>query len=601
MTSSGFRGDVNISWRTQPISFRTPLTLLLISLSTIAAVWWWLATPVTLALAPIDPAAKLDCVSYAPFRKHQTPWNSTAIISPEQIAEDLAELAKVSKCIRTYSVENGLDKVPELASRVGLKVILGIWLGRDLVKNALLIDTALSAAEQHRDVVSALMVGSEVMLRGEMLASDLRKIILSVKARTNIPVSYADVWEFWLRYQELSDAVDFVTIHILPYWEDLPVRAEDAAAHVDDIRKQVARAFPGKEILIGEAGWPSKGRMRDGARPSRINQARFISGILDHSRQQNYRVNLFEAYDEPWKRQWEGTVGAHWGLFDGETRALKYPPGVAISDYPFWKLQLGFGLVLGISVFAVAFWTARDRQSSPGLAAWVAIAISATTGGVLLGVSAEQLLYESYGVGDPLMRSLLLVAGLTASLLSSSAVMSGRTLPTFMELMHQHERRTLSFPAMVLGLALTVTTLIAAENALAFVFDPRWRDFQFAGLAVAAVPFWTLALLNRPNSGARPLAETLFATLFAAATTYVTFNEGFNNWQSLWTSMVYMLLIATLWQARSMAVARTASTKPIVFSEVGLREGKAAALDPEPTMLGGAVARVRSDDQRPRP
>jgi exo-beta-1,3-glucanase (GH17 family) len=554
-----------------------------------------------LALAPIDPAAKLDCVSYAPFRKHQTPWNSTAIISPEQIAEDLAELSKVSKCVRTYSVENGLDKVPELASRVGLKVILGIWLGRDRGKNAQLIDTALSAAEQHRDVVTALLVGSEVLLRGEMLASDLRKIILSVKARTSIPVSYADVWEFWLRYQELSDAVDFVTIHILPYWEDLPVRAEDAAAHVDDIRRQVALAFPGKEILIGEAGWPSKGRMRDGARPSRINQARFISGLLDRSRQQHYRVNLFEAYDEPWKRQWEGTVGAHWGLFDGETRALKYPPGIAISNYPFWKLQLGFGLVLSIAVFAVGFWTARGRQSSPGLAAWVAIAISATTGGVLLGLSAEQLLYESYGIGDPLMRSLLLAAGITASLLSSSAVMSGRALPTFMELMHQPERRTLPWPAMALGVALTVTTLIAAENALAFVFDPRWRDFQFAGLAMAAVPFWTLALLNRPISGARPLAETLFAGLFAAATIYVTLNEGFNNWQSLWTSMVYTLLIATLWQARAVAVARTTSTKPIVFSEVGLREGKVAVLDPEPTMIGGAVARVRSEDQRPRP
>jgi hypothetical protein len=170
-----------------------------------------------------------------------------------------------------------------------------------------------------------------------------------------------------------------------------------------------------------------------------------------------------------------------------------------------------------------------------------------------------------------------------------------------MELMHQPERRTLPWPAMALGVALTVTTLIAAENALAFVFDPRWRDFQFAGLAMAAVPFWTLALLNRPISGARPLAETLFAGLFAAATIYVTFNEGFNNWQSLWTSMVYTLLIATLWQARAVAVARTTSTKPIVFSEVGLREGKVAALDPEPTMLGGAVARVRSEDQRPRP
>jgi hypothetical protein len=143
--------------------------------------------------------------------------------------------------------------------------------------------------------------------------------------------------------------------------------------------------------------------------------------------------------------------------------------------------------------------------------------------------------------------------------------------------------------------------LIGAENALAFVFDPRWRDFQFAGLAMAAVPFWTLALLNRPTSGARPLAETLFASLFVAATIYVSFNEGFNNWQSLCTSTTYVLLIATLWQARAVTVARTASTRPIVFSEVGLREAKAAALEPEPTLLGGAVARVRSDDQRPRP
>ena len=49
------------------------------------------------------------------------------------------------------------------------------------------------------------------------------------------------------------------------------------------IRKQVAAAFPGKEILIGETGWPSHGRMRDGALPSRINQARFISEILDRA------------------------------------------------------------------------------------------------------------------------------------------------------------------------------------------------------------------------------------------------------------------------------------------------------------------------------
>src|ERR1700730_6323068 len=150
---------------------------LLLSFAVVTGVWWWLATPVTLAHAAIGPGAKLDCVSYAPFRNHQTPWNSTIVISEAQIAEDLADLARVSRCIRTYSIENGLDKVPELASKVGLKVILGIWLGRDRLKNASLIDTATKLAKQYPVVVTAMMVGSEVLLRGELSAPELCEII----------------------------------------------------------------------------------------------------------------------------------------------------------------------------------------------------------------------------------------------------------------------------------------------------------------------------------------------------------------------------------------------------------------------------------------
>ena len=89
----------------------------------------------TLARAPIDPAAKLLCVSYAPFRGAQTPLVPTTQIAPEQIAQDLAQLAKISDCVRTYSIENGLDQVPALAAKVGLKVIQGIWLGSNRLKN----------------------------------------------------------------------------------------------------------------------------------------------------------------------------------------------------------------------------------------------------------------------------------------------------------------------------------------------------------------------------------------------------------------------------------------------------------------------------------
>jgi glucan 1,3-beta-glucosidase len=304
----------------EPISLRTPLALLLISLGAIAAVWWWLASPITLARAPIDPNAKLLCVSYAPFRNDQTPLSPTTHVSSEQIAQDLAQLAKITDCVRTYSIENGLDQVPELAAKVGLKVIQGIWLGSNRLKNLAQISTAVRLAKEYPATITSLVVGNEVLLRGEMTTSDLVAAIRSVKAQVAVPVTYADVWEFWLRYREIYDAVDFVTIHILPYWEDFPIRAKYAAAHVDSIRRRMAVAFPGKEILIGETGWPSTGRMREAALPSRTNQARVVSEILDLAKRENFRVNLIEAYDQSWKRQLEGTVGGYWGLFDAGQR-----------------------------------------------------------------------------------------------------------------------------------------------------------------------------------------------------------------------------------------------------------------------------------------
>jgi exo-beta-1,3-glucanase (GH17 family) len=534
----------------EPISLRTPLALLLISLVAIGAVWWWLATPITLARAPIDPNAKLLCVSYAPFRGTQTPLVPTTHIAPEQIAQDLAQLATISDCVRTYSIENGLDQVPALAAKVGLKVIQGIWLGSDKLKNNAQIATVVGLTKAYPGVITAVVVGNEVLLRGEMTTSDLAATIRSVKSQVTVPITYADVWEYWLRNREIYEAVDFVTIHILPYWEDFPIRAKYAAAHVDAIRKRMAVAFPGKEILIGETGWPSEGRMRAGALPSRTNQARVVSEILDLAKQEHFRVNLIESYDQPWKRELEGTVGGYWGLFDSVQRALKYPPGEPISNFPFWKLQMGCGMGLCLFVFGAASLTLRRRPWTPRLANWIAVAISATTAGILFGVASDKMFYESYGFGGWLQWGALLAAAIASPILCANALMSGRALPTFLELLGPRQGRTGSVPAMLLGVALIVTTLVGAETALGFVFDPRYKDFPFAALTMAVVPFSTLMLLNRPQAGARPIAEAVFAGLFAGAALYTGFNEGAENWQSLWTCAVYFLLAVTLWQAR---------------------------------------------------
>src|SRR6185437_11616565 len=534
----------------EPISLRTPLALLLISLGPIAAAWWWMATPINLAHAPIDPATKLLCVSYAPFRGAQTPLVPATRIAPEQIAEDLAQLAKISDCVRTYSIDNGLDQVPGLAAKVGLKVMQGIWLGSDRFKNLAQISTVISLTKQYPGVISSVVVGNEVLLRGEMTTADLVAIIRSVKAQVSVPVTYADVWEYWLKNREVYDAVDFITIHILPYWEDIPIRARYAASHVDAIRKQVAVAFPGKEILIGETGWPSEGRMRAGALPSRTNQARVVSEILGMAKQENFRVNLIEAYDQPWKRQLEGTVGGYWGLIDSVHRMLKYPPGEAISNFPLWKWQMSGGMALAVLVFGTALMTLRRRPWTPRLSTWIAVALSATSAGILLGLACDKLYYESYGFGGWLCWGALLAMGVLSPLLCTNALMSGRPLPTFLEFLGPRELRTGSVLTALLGVVLAVTTLIAAETALGFVFDPRYKDFPFAALTMAVLPFSTLTLLNRPKQGTRPVAEASFAGLLVASLVYTGCNEGPENWQSLWTCAIYFLLALTLWQAR---------------------------------------------------
>ena len=230
---------------------------------------------------------------------------------------------------------------------------------------------------------------------------------------------------------------------------------------------------------------------------------------------------------------------------------LKYPAGEPVRNFPLWKIQMATGMGLCVLVFAVAMLTLRRKPWKPQWMSWIAVAVSATSAGILLGVAADKLCNESYGLGNSLRWSLLLAAGVVSPLLGANALMSGRALPTFVELIGPRPGRTGSVLTVMLGITLLVTTLIAAETALGFVFDPRYRDFPFAALAMAVVPFGALAWLNRPLVGVRPVAESVFAGLLMIAAVYVGFNEGPKNWQSLWTCLVYAVLGITLWRARA--------------------------------------------------
>lgn len=76
---------------------------------------------------------------------------------------------------------------------------------------------------------------------------------------------------------------------------------------------------------------------------------------------------------------------------------------------------------------------------------------------------------------------------------------------------------------------------------------------------MAVVPFFAVATFNAADSGTRPLAEAVFAGLFAVTVPWIAFNEGPHNWQSLWTCAAYLVLATTLWRPRAVAMAETAA------------------------------------------
>jgi glucan 1,3-beta-glucosidase len=249
-------------------------------------------------------------------------------------------------------------------------------------------------------------------------------------------------------------------------------------------------------------------------------------------------------------------MGGYWGLIDAVHRALKYPPGIAISNYPYWKLQMAGGMALAFVVFAVAWLTLRRRPWKPGFASWIAVGVSATSAGALLGVATDKMLYESYGLGGWSLWGFLLAAGIASPVFGTHALMSGRGLPTFLELLGPYDYRDRSWMGVILALVLAVTTVIGADTAIGLAFDPRYKDFPFAALTMAVVPFAALSLVNRPKEGFRPIAETTFAALLFLTAVYTGFDEGPENWQSLWTCGIYIVLAATLWRARAVQIPK---------------------------------------------
>lgn len=353
------------------------------------AFWYLPNRPVPLA----EPwaGAPVQSVSFAPFRRGQSPLTKD-YPSAAEIETDLRALQGRIAGVRTYTSREGLEVVPALARKYDLGVTHSAWLGVKKDINELEIAALIEQANRYPDTVKRVIVGNEVLLRKDLTVEQLAAYIRRVRAAVKQPVSYADVWEFWLKNPALAQEVDFITVHFLPYWEDFPVGVEGAMEHILAVHRQVSAAFPGKPILIGEVGWPTAGRSREGAVPGRVEAAEFVSRFLHLARARGLDYNIVEAFDQHWKTKLEGTVGGNWGLFDID-RLPKFSLAGPVSANPDWLRGFTTSTLFAL---LVAAWAWRRTPPADARAALI-VAVSAQLFATLLTVAAVGAHAVAYG------------------------------------------------------------------------------------------------------------------------------------------------------------------------------------------------------------
>jgi glucan 1,3-beta-glucosidase len=493
---------------------------------------------------------QLACASYTPSHDGHTlaPAHARALV-----AEDLKLLAARFRCVRTYSVSEGLDEVPKIARELGLKVMLGLWISSDAPSNDKEIAHGIALANEYADVVSAVIVGNEVLLRREQTPAQLRALIERVRVGTSVPVTYADVWEFWLRNPDLAQVSSFVTVHILPYWEDQPIGIDHALDHVQNIYAKVQAAFPHTQIFIGETGWPSSGRPRLTAVPSLINEARFIREFVTYAESAKIPYNLIEAFDQPWKRIQEGTVGGYWGLYSA-TGEPKFAFIGSVIALPAWRLIL----VLAIACSALCVVGSALLNPRPTRLALVLLGTAGLTAGIMLNAqwqymsTANRTWVEWCATVTWSLSGWLAYASICVALarwMNGNALAQPASSASIVRSWGHNARRPLD--SRWLGTLRLLLLVGLAYVCLALTYDGRGRDFPLALFALPIAMFVLLDLLTAKHAPAAIENEELLLTLCVGLTAcYIAWNETYVNVRALtWSGLCLLFAVTLIWRA----------------------------------------------------
>jgi len=357
---------------------------------------------------------RIQGFSFSPFREGQSAIEHI-LPSAEEIDRDLALLAEKTHAVRTYTMEGTLAQVPELASKHGLNVTLGAWIDKDPEKNEREIEKLIAVARENYHNVVRVIIGNEAILRGDVTVDQLAVYLDRVREALDIPVSTAEPWHVWFTKKDLANHVDFIAVHMLPYWEGVDV--DRAVDYVVDHVNLIKASFPDKPIIIGEVGWPSNGRTRHSAVASPANEATFLRRFLDRAAKEQYVYYVMEAFDQPWKKVSEGSVGAYWGVYD-VYRQPKFAFSEPIVEIPEWRLLAGISIVIALITFSFLLIDSKTL-SKRGRSFLATIAFAAASGAVWIVYSYSQ---QYLSVATILVGMLMIIGmvGVTVVLLAEA-------------------------------------------------------------------------------------------------------------------------------------------------------------------------------------
>ncbi len=254
--------------------------------------------------------AKIHGLSFSPYVEGQGPGTQ---IGEAQIRERLAVIKPYVRWIRTFSCSEGNELIPAIAKENGLGTMVGVWLDSNKEQNEIELANAIEIANAgHADILG---VGNEVLLRGDLTEDELIDYIERARQGVSgVPVGYVDAYFEFEVHPRITAVCDVILANCYPFWEGCP--AEHALLYMKEMYRRAQRAGGGKPVIVSETGWPNIGTPTDGAVPSFENAIKYFVDTCQWAEEDGVEVFYFSSFDEAWKVDAEGDVGAYWGLWD---------------------------------------------------------------------------------------------------------------------------------------------------------------------------------------------------------------------------------------------------------------------------------------------